>query len=203
MPYDFSPRIYTDEYYIALGKFVSEFSEIEQAMQIALWIISRVNSPVAQAVFSGVRADDAANKISRIGVAEKWDEQRTAEWKAISDRLGILRTFRNNILHYGVKWERENEWVMTNRQFVHTPEKITNTPVTVPLLEAATEDIQSLSFALFDFVFGSGGKRMGLSAVDRTLGDAWQYKSSPQAARPGKTRDKSQKPKRRPEPSPK
>jgi hypothetical protein len=203
MPYDFSPRIYTDEYYIALGKFVSEFSEIEQAMQIALWIISKVNSPVAQAVFSGVRADDAANKITRIGVAEKWDEQRKTEWKAISDRLGILRTLRNNILHYGVKWERENEWVITNRQFVHTPDNVTNTPVTVSILEAATDDIQSLSFCLFDFVFGSGGKRMGLSAVDRTLGNAWRYKPSRQAVHQDRTRDKAPKLKRRPQSSPK
>jgi hypothetical protein len=31
MPHDLYPRIYTDEYYLALGRFVSDFSEVEQA----------------------------------------------------------------------------------------------------------------------------------------------------------------------------
>jgi hypothetical protein len=35
MSWDLYPRIYTDEFYLALGQFVSEFSEIEQAMQVA------------------------------------------------------------------------------------------------------------------------------------------------------------------------
>ena len=91
MPFDFYPRIYTDEYYCALGQFVSDFSEVEQSLQIVLWHFSGVKSPIAQAVFSGVRADDAANKITRIGVAQKWSEERKAEWKAICDRLGAIK----------------------------------------------------------------------------------------------------------------
>ena len=56
-------RLFTDEYYTALGQFVAAFSEIECAMEVVLWNISKIKSPVAQAVFSGVRADDACNKL--------------------------------------------------------------------------------------------------------------------------------------------
>jgi len=199
MPWDLYPRIYTDEFYLALGQFVSEFSEIEQAMQVALWHLVKVKSPVAQAVFSGVRADDAANKIARIGAAEKWPKARIDEWSAISGQLGVIRSFRNDILHYGVKWERENEWVATNRQFVHSPDRITNAPVTVPILEAAIEDLKSLGLHIFYFCFEPTNR--SLSAYDRTQLNAWQYKSSPPASDPNKTPGSAPKQKRQQKPS--
>jgi hypothetical protein len=199
MTYDFYPRIYTDEYYRALGQFVSDFSEIEQTMQIVLWHLSGMKTPVAQAVLSGVRAEDAGNKITRIGVAKHWSNERKAEWKAICDRVSLIRSLRNDILHYGVLWEREGEWVTTNRQFVHTPEKITNSPVTVEILGFATEDLKHLSFHIFAFCFEA--KSHAFSALDRTQTDAWQYKQPPQAGRQHKSPGKSPKPKRQPRPS--
>lgn len=198
MAFDFHPRIYTDQYYVTLGRFVSDFSEIEQAMQVALWYICGIKSPIAQAIFSGVRADDAANKISRIGVAQKWPDERKAEWKAISDRVSLLRSLRNDILHYGVNWERENEWVTSNRLFVHTEEKVTNTPVTIPILNAAIKDLHSLSIYLLSFAVQ--GKVVGPTALDRTLSDTWQYKPPPQGGRQSKSPGRSPKPKRRPPP---
>jgi hypothetical protein len=185
-------RIFSDEYYLALGKFVSEFSELEQAMQISLWIISGVKQPLAQAVFSGVRADDAANKITRIVAAENWPEERAAEWQAICERLGLLRTFRNDILHYGVNWESEGRWTTTNRRFAHTPEKVSTSPVTVDILQAATEDVMALSLHLFKFVFNA--KPDPLTALDRTRTDAWRYKSSRQAGYPRRSPDNAPKP---------
>ena len=70
MVHEISIRRFTDEYYLALGRFIAAFSEIEGAMQVALWHFSSVKSPVAQAVFSGIRADEASNKITRISNAE-------------------------------------------------------------------------------------------------------------------------------------
>jgi hypothetical protein len=98
MAHQISLRLYTEEYYQALGGFVAEFSEIEAAMQVALWHFTKVKTSVAQAVFSGVRADEACSKITRIADAENWSAARKADWKVIADRLGILRTLRNDIL---------------------------------------------------------------------------------------------------------
>lgn len=84
-------RMYTHEYYQALGHFVTLFTDIECGLQQALWQISKVKSPVAQAIFSGVRADDACNKITRISEAENWSKERQTEWSIISSRVGILR----------------------------------------------------------------------------------------------------------------
>src|SRR5208283_4324196 len=86
-----SIRLYTDEYYTALGRFVAGFSELEGAMQVALWHYSKIKPPTAQALFSGVRADEACSKIKRIADAENWTEERKTDWQTISARLGILR----------------------------------------------------------------------------------------------------------------
>jgi hypothetical protein len=197
----FSIRLYTDQYYLALGRFVAEFTEIEGAMQVALWRFSKINSPVAQAVFSGVRADEASNKITRIGDAENWTKARASEWKAIADRLAILRTLRNDILHYGAEWEGENAWIITNRDFVHTPKKIMTTPVSVEILAAATSDLEQLSLHLFHFLYADEMTPTGLHEFEQTLRRAWRYTPPPQAGRHGTSRGSAPGQPRQPRPS--
>lgn len=176
-------RLYTDEYYQALRRFVVEFTEIECAMQMALWHLSKVDLPVAQAVFSGVRADDACNKVARIAEAENWSDSRKAEWQIIADRLGILRTLRNDILHYGVDWQLDGSWIVTNESFIHTSRKVMKTPVTVPILADATSDLQKLGLHLFHFLFGDAMTPKGARSLELTLRRAWRYKSSRQVGR--------------------
>jgi hypothetical protein len=185
-------RLFTDEYYTALGQFVAAFSEIECAMQVALWNISKIKSPVAQAVFSGVRADDACNKITRISVAENWTEPRLTEWKRISDRLGILRQFRNDLLHYPAEWSSEDNWVITNKDFVHTPEKIKNTPVTAKTLDAAMQDTHKLCLLLFVFLFSETSPKIRGILIDPEQEDTWLYKPPPRGGRPDRLPSDSQ-----------
>lgn len=202
MSYRIWLRNYTPEYYQALGRFVAEFTEIEGGMQMALWHFTHVKVPVAQAVFSGVRADDAANKITRIADAENWSEEIRAEWQVIATRLGILRTLRNEILHYGAEWEIEGEWVITNRNFVHKPEKIVNTPVSPKILEDATADLQLLSLRLFHFIFAPDASSSGLLAIKKkTLDQPWRYTPPLRTRPPDKTSKKSARPPRQRRPS--
>ena len=197
MIHQISIRAYTDEYLLAFGRFIIEFSEIEQAMQVALWNLTKLEDPVAKAIFSGVRADDACNKITRIADAENWSNSKKAEWKMIADRLGHLRTLRNDILHYGVQWQPGGDWITTNRSFAHTAKKITTTPVSVPILVAATADLRKLSLHLFHFLFVDDMSVVGTRALDPTLQSAWQYKPSRQAGRADKPQHNSPKRSRR------
>lgn len=191
-------RIYSDEYYLHLGRFVSEFTEIECSMQVALWRLSKIQSPVAQAVFSGVRAEEANNKITRIGEAENWSAERKEAWKSISDHLGILRTLRNDILHYGAHWQPDGTWIVTNKPYVHIPQKVTQTPVTIDALKDATADLNKLSLHLFNFLFGDEMPVNGLLHLSSELHRAWRYKSSRQGGRPRTTRDEGQAQSRQP-----
>jgi hypothetical protein len=201
MAYDIFLRLYTQEYYQALGRFVTEFTEIECSMQIALWRLSNVKTPVAQAVFSGVRADDACNKISRISEAENWPETRRAEWKVVADRLGILRTLRNDILHYGANWQPDGSWIVTNKDYVHASHKVKNTPVTVTVLADASDDLQRLSLRLFRFLFADEMSEKGLRNLDQGLRIAWRYIPPPQEGRRNNSPGNDPKHPRPPRPS--
>jgi hypothetical protein len=202
MEHQISIRLYTDEYYLALGKFIVEYSELEQSMQVGLWILTKMANPIAKAIFSGVRADDACNKITRLGQVEKWSKIRNAEWKTISDRLGILRTLRNDILHYGVEWQiPDGGWITTNKNFAHIVKKITTTPVSVPILTAATADVRKLSLHLFNFIFDDGSPTRQ-RVLAQELQNAWQYKPSRRAGHAGRSQRNSPKRSPRPRSSP-
>jgi hypothetical protein len=183
MANELSPRIFTDEYYRALGQFVSRFSEIEGAMQVVLWHFANVRTSVGRAVFSGVRADDACNKITRISDADNWPEGKKAQLKIISDRLGILRTFRNDILHYGGRWESVDTWVVTNELYAHVPSKIKNTPVTTKILEYAASDLEKLGAHIFYLIYGDQLKEENRQFFNEALERAWLYTPPQQAVR--------------------
>jgi hypothetical protein len=194
-------RNYTDEYYQALGRFVAEFTEIEGGLQVALWNFAKVKSPIAQAVFSGVRADDAANKITRIADAENWSQKKRDNWQAITTRLGILRTLRNDILHYGAEWQIEGDWIVTNRGFVHKPEKIVNTPISVQILSDATADLEKLSLHIFHFIFADEGTPLGMATIRAAIEQPWRYTPPSPAPPPNKSSNKSSKSRRQRRPS--
>ena len=59
----------TDAYHLALGRFVSAFSDIEASMQATLWHFAGVSTPTAQAVFSGTRIEGAMQFINRIAAS--------------------------------------------------------------------------------------------------------------------------------------
>jgi hypothetical protein len=191
-------RLFTDEYYDALGRFIADFSEIEGAMQIALWHFAKVKTPIAQAVFSGVRSDDACNKITRIADAENWPEERKIIWQEISSRLGLLRTLRNDIVHYGAEWVAPNTWIATNDMFVHAPKKITNTPVTITILSDATADLQKLSLLLFNFIFADEMTALGKLSIRQALERAWRYIPPQPTGNADKSRSTAPKQKRPP-----
>jgi hypothetical protein len=179
----FSPRIFSDRYYRALGKFIAEFAEIEGLMLSALWHLTKVSTPVGQAVFSGVRADDACNKVKRIGDAENWPQSKKAEWKTILDHLKILGALRNDLVHYGVYWSSIDTWYSTNKRIAHTPEKVTTRQISPIILRNATNDLRKLSVLVFVFLYGD---QMAVSARKKlrpVLKRAWLYIPPPQHKR--------------------
>jgi hypothetical protein len=79
-----------DAYWHALGKFVSIFAGVENLVQTALWQLSGVNPPTAQAVFSGVRVHTALELFGRIADAQNWDKKRKDDLKYVAVQFGII-----------------------------------------------------------------------------------------------------------------
>jgi len=194
-------RIYSDEYYHALGRFLTEFTDVECALQKALWFFSKAKSPIAQAIFSGVRADDACGKITRIAEAENWSGARLHEWELIRNRVGILRILRNDILHYGANWQLDGTWIVTNKDYVHAAHKITETPVTVDILDDAIADSQKVGLHIFLFLYRDAVSEKASELTRPATQRSWRYKPPQQAGNRRNSPDNDPKPPRRPQPS--
>jgi hypothetical protein len=110
-------------------------------------------TPGAQAVFSGVRVNGAMQFINRLADAQNWDKARKDELQFMFAQLGIINRLRNDLLHYGASWqELEDEtFVITNKPFVHVPERIQETRITPEILKDAAFDTAQILLRLIVF----------------------------------------------------
>jgi hypothetical protein len=79
----------TDAYHLALGRFVSAFSDIEASMQATLWHFAGVSTPTAQAVFSGTRIEGAMQFINRIAMHSDGRKANATKFNTSSRNWGI------------------------------------------------------------------------------------------------------------------
>ena len=188
-----------DSFYLALGQFVAKFSETEALIQTVFWELAGIKSPTAQAVFSGVRTEDAMGKITRIADAQKWSTSAKDKKDFIFGQLKHINKFRNNILHYGAHLEGPDTWKVTNEDFVHIPENISSEVISPQVLRAAYNDLDTIDLLLLDLILINGPhEQAARDAIDEARKTSWQYKPPPQADRRRKTRGKTLKQQRRP-----
>lgn len=176
----------------ALGRFISMFSALEAKLQAALWKFAGVSPPSAQAVFSGVRVDGAMQFINRLADAQNWDKARKDELQFMFAQLGIINRLRNDLLHYGASWqELEDEtFVITNKPFVHVPDRIQETRITPEILKDATFDTAQILLRLILFAW-SDEYPEARKQFDPVLSTSWRYKPPPQHPQSRKTPKRS------------
>ena len=133
-----------DRFYAALGRFVAEFSDVEAYLQTVMWRAAGVKPPVAPAVFSGVRIDQAISFMNRIADAKRWPKRRRDEFSYLSQQLGIINKLRNDILHYGAETDYAGRWLVSNEKFIHTPERLRETYIDERELANATSDLKKI-----------------------------------------------------------
>lgn len=200
----------SDAYYTTLGKFVSDFSRVETTLHNSLWAVAGVPPPVAQAIFSGFRIEGCLQLIRRIADAKKWPAANKNRLEEIASHLGPINKLRNDILHYGVTIDlgAEDAWLLSNKGFVHIPEKIRETSITPALLKAASSDLGKLSGLIITLTFHvltpdhADGIQKRLEDSPLRLKSAWLYKPPPQAEKSDKSRQTRRKQPRRRPPSP-
>ncbi len=145
----------------------------------------------------------------RIADAKKWSAANKNRLEEIASHLGLINKLRNDILHYGVTIDLSaaDAWLLSNKGFVHVPEKIRETSITPALLKDASTDLRKLFGLLITFTFyvltpdHADGIQKQLESPLR-LKSAWLYKSPPQAKRSDKSpKTRRKQPRQRP-PSP-
>ncbi len=180
---------HVEDFFTALGEFVAAFSEVEIELQFILWRLAGLEQPIGQAVLSGVRTEDAMNRINRLGDALEWTQKHQDRFQHCFSHLGEINRLRNDILHYGAQLKEGYNWRTSNSPFVHVDKKIRTREFSVIDLENATVDLKTLRRYLNELGFGD---LMQLKEREKLFPDqpsAWSYKSQ----QPKGSADKRQK----------
>jgi hypothetical protein len=190
-----------DDYLEALGSFVMGFSEVEAAIQNALWTLAGVKPPTAQAVFSGVRTEDAMNRINRIAAAQNWPKQQKTPFEAVFSQLRKINKLRNDILHHGSTIRGIDHWEVSNEPFVHLKENIRTRRLSPAILRDAKADLDVILSRLILLVWRDRIPADSIEDFSEALKTAWRYKPDEQRPPSQKPRSTPPKQKRQPKPS--
>jgi hypothetical protein len=179
------------QYYETLGTFVTIFAQVESVVHFVLRWAADITEPIAAALFSGTRVDAGTNLIKRLGEAVgDWPAEKTARFEAICHQLGEITQTRNDLLHFGIKFntDKTDSYTISNKLLAHTKERIRETKISAAILDNMTADLLLMYIQLLKFPHGA------ISRLDRTepmsaaaLKSAWRYKPERRSGRPKTT----------------
>ena len=171
-----------NDYYLALGRFVHEFSNTEKMIQYLLRQESQISGSVGPAIFSGVSISSAKTMINRVRAA-----------KNIPDDPLMIRVFaqitnitnkRNDILHYG-SFYTQRGFEVSNEIKAHIPERIEKFDSSPDILGKMTADLNTIFYGLSVCIQNAAARRYGmptdpsalahLEAIRRLADAPWQY----------------------------
>ncbi len=175
----------TVPFYVSLGRFLHQYSVLENTTLIVLINVSGVTDKVGKSVHSGTRVKGAIDYINRI--LDATDRQALkSSFKPYFDHIGLLTSMRDDILHYGAVYDhRRNALVVSNQRVAHTADKLRTFEVDPPMLDAMATDAQRAVCGLTLALTASGGRVPpdALAYLQSQVAVPWQYKPPRPTAR--------------------
>jgi hypothetical protein len=104
----------------AVGKFVLQFAAAEQMLFLTVATVLKMHQKIAQAVFSGLRAENAIQTLNRIMEVSETPDKIKSSYAEIFAHFKSITDVRNSILHYGINTEG-GEAVTSNKLVALTP----------------------------------------------------------------------------------
>lgn len=185
-----------DAYCLALGRFTDAFSQVELVLHFTLSSYANVNRKTAQAVFSGVRIDNAMGLIKRLAIASKLHWRKRKDLDYVFDQLGIINKARNDIVHYGGQWQGpERGRIVSNRFVALTTDHLRERPISAEALDHMCHDLMkiNLHLSLHALPLSIAKRARYQNPFRPVLKSAWQYIPPQQPQRRRKTRKRPQK----------
>jgi hypothetical protein len=171
----------THSFYLSLGRFLHQFSLLEGVMLILLIRITGVSQEVGKSIYSGTRIAQAKDFINRTLDATNRKKTKTL-LKPYFDHIGILNGTRDDILHYGARYDfEEKALIVSNERAAHVSERKRQYIVTPNLLDDMTHDVMMIIHALL-----REGNPPNLSVPETFEAEhslAWRYKQPPLISR--------------------
>jgi hypothetical protein len=169
-----------ERYWLALGRLIERFASVEVSIQLVLWTLSEVRANVATAIFSGTRTEQASSFIRRI--FESRGEPTPELLARAFDRLTIVNTIRNDIVHYGIQID-EVDGMHASNAVVALPGKERRTKMSVEVLEELWSDLGIILHCLNAFVLPLWPDSPPEVVADHLKGAQlpWRYTPPPQS----------------------
>jgi hypothetical protein len=166
---------YLEAYYLALGRFVDRFAQVEAAVFWALCATSQVPGLNAKAVFSGVRLEVACEHIRRIYEVNGQALPKVLE--RAFPQLKIILAVRNSVLHYGYMAYPDLNWITSNERTA-LPTKAKELPISPEIMNQMDQDLGTIAFS---FGFHTAGfnplPQEDMKRLETCALAPWQYKS--------------------------
>jgi hypothetical protein len=174
-----------DDFYKALGLFITEFAWVESLVSQMLAHEAEVSPQTAAAVFSGVRIDQAKDLIARLYEAR--GDERSERLKRAFAQLGVITTARNHILHYGNAPDQSGVAIMTNDRAAHAARAYREMRVTAETLQLMGSDLLRIEMMLFQEIRwpDANGRPVKVKVDSWHDDEPWRYRP-PQPSPPAK-----------------
>jgi hypothetical protein len=169
------------DYYLALGSFITSFAQVEAAMFYALAWHAKTQRPVATAIFSGTRIDQAASFMRRLAEVNQIDAAEWALLEPVLQQVRLINEIRNAILHYGAKGIYEGRALVADALRALTPEKTKTYLISPEILADLNYDCQKIYRHLIVRHSGRAPLRGEHPALEGVLASAWRYTPAQQA----------------------
>jgi hypothetical protein len=105
-------------YYFALGKFLSKHADVEWALNRLVRHYYDIDEQTANLIFQSLGVDLALQHILRFRGAGRIPEDDIPEIDALKEQINVISRFRNDLVHYGIDYQDDNEeYVISNHDF--------------------------------------------------------------------------------------
>lgn len=170
-------EIATNTFYLYLGRFLHQFSILENAMLILLIRITGVSEEVGKSIYSGTRISTSKDFVNR--TLDATGRKKTKEnLKPYFDRIGIINNTRDDILHYGAIYDfQEKALIVSNERVAHISDKKRQYIVTPKILDDMTHDVMRIIHALLRLGEPPDLSRPEVFEAEHSL--SWRYKQPP------------------------
>lgn len=172
------------KYYEALGKFVTEFAEVEGMLFATLVNMADISFDFGQAVFSGMRAKNAADAISKLRNIRQTNPERYSETGLMSEdveeclrKIGAINNVRNGILHYGVSIDSGGKMIARTSHVPPANKQDRYLEVSIETLDNMTSDLRKIARTLLYYGMSTDDSRSAmLGFCEEAMRSAWRHK---------------------------
>lgn len=134
------------KYFIALGRFVDQFSYVETALHRYLIRITELKPKVANALVSGAKLKSAMDFIRRIHEAQS--KEPDPAYQQIVHQLGLINSIRDAVVHYGSQYQHKNKRYASNVRSAHIEKKERYFPISDEILDTMSHDLSVIELHL-------------------------------------------------------